>query len=338
MSRFPVPSIAEWLAARRARLALYGGFLIVAGFSSWFFAELRFALNVPYGAQAPLDALLAYEADRPFQYRILVPFLVNGIPGWLIEKPVARFFAIEFLATLGTVFAFRAWLRRFFSDDLLRSLLSLLIVPCMVYSFVLPRDTPLWFPWDIPSVLVFALGLLFLHEKRWWLFYPLFVLGTLNRETTCFLTIIFFLGHWDDRRTRAYWLHCMSQTLLWVAIKIVLMWAFQDRGGQVVYHHIGENWALLGRLSSYPLLLSSMGFTAVLVAAGYPLVRDPFVRRGLLCLVPFHVGLFLVGRLLETRIYGELIPLTLCATMLIVAGLSDPARRSEFVGSSPPGE
>ena len=110
------------------------------------------------------------------------------------------------------------------------------------------------------------------------------------------------------------------------------MLLFRENGGQLVYHHIGENWALLGQAATYPLLLSSTGFTAIIAAVGFRRIPAGFVRRALLSLIPFFVGMFLVGRILETRIFGELIPLTLCATILIVANFGadgQPQRGAE---------
>ncbi len=314
---------------RRDRLPVYVAFALVAVLSAWYFAKTRFAFNVPYDEQSSLASLAAYAADRPFQYRVLVPAIVNLIPPWLIETIRMRFFAIEFVATLGTILAFRAWLRFYFSDALLCSFLSLLIVPCMVFNFVLPQATPLWFPWDIPSVMFLTLGLLLLQQKRWWLFYPLFIVATFNRETTCFLTIIFFFGYWNERKTTSYWLHLSAQTLLWISIKLGLMVVFRENGGQFLYHHIEANWALLGQASSYPLLLSSTGFTWIIAVVGFSAIPSPFVRRALLSLIPFLIGMFLVGRILETRIYGDLIPLTLCATILIVASFCGERKRAD---------
>jgi hypothetical protein len=48
-----------------------------------------------------------------------------------------------------------------------------------------------WLWYDMPSLFLFMLGLLLLYEKKWWLYYPVFILATLNRETSCFLTLIY---------------------------------------------------------------------------------------------------------------------------------------------------
>ena len=321
-------SIGE--AGRRRLLLL--AYLVIVVAASWHFSQVRFQLTAQYKAQAPVTKLIDYEADRPFQYRVLMSILINAVPVGVFPTIKARLFAFEFLATMGIILAFRQWLRRFFVDGTLCSLLSLLIVPCLHYNFVLARSTPLWFPSDIPSVFFFTLGLLLIQEKRWTLFYPLFVVATLNRETSCFLTLIYCLAYLGEYRTRTYWMHLVGQTAIWFAIKIALFLRFADNGGRFVYDHFDRNLSLLATPINWPALLSSLGFTGVIAVLGYPYLRHPFIRRAMLVLIPFGVGMFLVGRIIEVRIFGELIPLTLCATILITAEI---ARNSRPTSSNP---
>jgi hypothetical protein len=302
----------------RQRLLLLA-YLIVVVASAWHFSLLRFRFTNEFREQAPISRLLAYEADRPFQYRVLVPVLINAVPEGVLSKRASRLFAFELLATLGIILAFRQWLRRFFDSGGLCSLLSLLIVPALYYNYVFPRNSPLWFPSDIPSVFFFTLGLLFLHQRRWSLYFPLFVVATLNRETSCFLTVIYCLVYFDEYRARSFWLRLLAQVSVWLGIKLWLFLLFQDNGGQVIYSHIAENIAFLVAPAAWPWLLSSLGFSGLIAVLGYPYLKDRFLRRALLSLIPFGVGMFLVGRIIELRIYGELIPLTLCASFLIAA-------------------
>jgi len=304
---------------RRLWLAVY---VVIVVASAWHFSEMRFRFNVEYRAQAPVQQLLAYTADRPFQYRVLMPVLINAVPDFLIDRVKPRLFAFEFLATMGVILVFRQWLRRFFDNG----------APGLHYNFVFPRNTPIWFPSDIPSVFFFTLGLVLIHEKRWTLFYPLFILATLNRETSCFLTIVYFLAYLQEYRTRDFWIHLLGQTGLWFAIKVGLFLRFQDNGGQLVYHHLDENLSFLVTPSAWPTLLSSLGFTGVIAIAGFPYLKDPFVRRAMLVIIPFGLGMFLVGRIIEMRIYGELIPITLCATILIIASMGHSGEVSTRTG------
>ena len=46
------------------------------------------------------------------------------------------------------------------------------------------------------------------------------------------------------------------------------------------------------------------------------------MRHAMRVLIPFGVGMFLVGRIIEVLISSEVIPLTLCATILISAEIA----------------
>ena len=295
-------------------------FLVLVGAAAWHFTMLRFTFNVEFQSQAPLERLFDFEADRPFQYRILLPALARLVP---LENVSLRFMALEWVFSVLSVLAFRSFLRRFFEGQLFCSLLSLLLLPVMSFNFVLPRVTPLWFPWDVPAVFFMAAGLVLLYDRRWGAFYVLFALATLNRQTSCFLTMIWFFANWNTRHTREFWIHLCAQTGLWLVIKLWLFEQFSHRSGQFLYSHIQENLDYLISPAVWPLMLSSLGFTWLIAAVGFPLIRDDFIRRGLLALIPIGIGLFLVGRVVETRIYGELAPLTLTAVLLIGATLPE---------------
>ena len=104
------------------------------------------------------------------------------------------------------------------------------------------------------------------------------------------------------------------------------------------YPHIRWNVKSLVAPQAWPQMLSACGYLLLFVVTMRGKIRD--ARLGAwLWVVPVWVGfMFVYGILIETRVFGELIPLIVCATMLIVeeivmARMARPGRRPALVAA-----
>ena len=204
------------------------------------------------------------------------------------------------------------------------------------------------FLYDLPSLGFFAAGLYLLYfRKPRWQFALLFCIATLNRETTLFLLALFVLTRWLDTRsttTRDHGTHnavtSPPHTPAWrlprlpvadVALTALLLsaWVFWHIW---VAHHFSanptESWSrlrlnlwILAVPASWLQLLSCFAFCGPVLLVHRRRVHDPTLRLWLwivplwvLCML--HYGLFV-----ETRIFGELIPIVACCVALITEQL-----------------
>jgi hypothetical protein len=74
-----------------------------------------------------------------------------------------------------------------------------------------------WYPNDIPAVLFFTLGLIAFYRRSWPWYYLLFVVATLNRETTLFLTFLFVVTNLDRLSLKQLAGHTAVQLFIWGA-------------------------------------------------------------------------------------------------------------------------
>ena len=162
-------------------------FLVVAGAFSYYFASLYFAK--PEWGPCSLATLIQGKGNTPFQYRALVPWIVGWaarhvlpLPG--IGTPQGLAFVIEIASTFALLVAFRYYLGFFFRGAALGTLLAFSLVLVLPFNYLLPLHYPFRLAYDIPSVLVFTLGLILIYRRSWLWYYILFVVGTFNRETT----------------------------------------------------------------------------------------------------------------------------------------------------------
>jgi hypothetical protein len=315
--------------------ALWGeiAFYIVVAVFAYFLMEFRFALNQEFPF-ARLQDLVDFRASTPFQYRILVPALARGLLAMglpFIETVDSAFRFIEWSSLLLVAVVFRAYLRCFAGRAHVATLAAFSIFYVLPFSFIIPRRIALWFPWDIPSVLLFTLGLLLLYRRKWFWYYAVFAVATLNRETTCFLIIVYAFTAWGNERGKTIALHVTAQAVLWLGIKAILYWAFSGSSGAGLFetHHIGRdvthlstNIEFLLEPRNYPLLFSAVGFVWIPAVLFYRQLRDPFLRRAMWVAAPFFAGMMYVSNIYEMRIYGELIPVFLAPALVILTGAS----------------
>jgi hypothetical protein len=324
--------LARSSSDRNAELA----FLLTAFAAAYCFCELRFLLADPFSGPALFDEVSRHTGPKPWQYRVLIPYAA----GILSHLNLPPFFSLERwakLAELSSLFllvlAFRRYISLFIRDRAVASLFSFLILLILPFNFFFPRPHYPNYWYDTPSMLFFTLGLILLHQKKWLPYYGVFVIATFNRETTCFLTFIYLLTSAGRVRPKRIAFHCVSQFVLWLTIKSLLVKLYAGNPGPSFewYAHPGathfaDNIAFFTHPENYPMFLSNMGFTWVAVLLHLRRIKVEFVKRSLLVVLPFFAGMMLVANIYELRLFGELIPVVLAAFVLV---FHDLLRRPE---------
>jgi hypothetical protein len=154
----------------------------------------------------------------------------------------------------------------------------------------------------------------------WLLYYPLFILATFNRETTCFLTIILALTALGRKPLGRIALHVAAQFVIWASIKTFLFSIYRDNpGAGFGISALASNMRVpFTQTRLMPGLLASLGFLWIPVLVFWHKIPDHFVRRSVLAGPLFFLALMVNGNLPEVRIYGEMIPVFLPAFSLIL--------------------
>jgi hypothetical protein len=255
--------------------------------------------------QAPLEKTIRFEADTPFQYRVLAPLVIRAI---ILTTPIDAYAASTILTVVWTFFsllAFRILLRTFFSNAG-ASFGALLLAYAMYWNYAV---FGIWrMPFDLPAILLFTLGLFALVRQRWVLFYLAFVLGALNRETILVLSVAFIFLSWKRAEPTFVWKHVGVQLGLWMLIRATLIVIFRNnQGGQFQTQFAANISNLMSGMPTIPLLLSFGGLWLP-AFLGWRAV-DNRIRRLLLVTIPFAGVMVIVGNLHELRIYNELVPI-----------------------------
>ena len=293
---------------------------LLAGALSW--ARLHFNDEFGPGSLLRVAGIEEPGAATPFQYRVLVPWVVRVLHEQVFTSasPLAIFRWLDVLAIVAAWCATRALARSVLGPSL-ASAAAFLALALLPFHFVFAREYPFWYAWDMSSIAVFATGLWLLRRRSWGAYYALFALGTLQRETTCFLTLVHLATEWRSTPRARLVAHLAAQAALWLAIKWALREHYADaRGADVAQSTWRENLDALASLPSWRWFLLAFGGTWIPLLVGWKRIESAWLRAALLACVPALAGLFLVGVWTELRIFGELVPLVALGVVAVVAG------------------
>nr|MBK7068490.1 hypothetical protein [Deltaproteobacteria bacterium] len=274
--------------------------------------------------RATVASVVAFRAATPFQYRVLVPAVIHWVAahghGDLRRLADAAVW-ISLLAVLG---CFLALLRCFLPFGL-SVVFAPTILPVLWWDHTPIGTDHFLYLSDFPAVAFLALGITLLLKRRYGWFYLVFVVATVNRETSILLTVAFLAMAYGREPLRRLAGHAAAQAALWVVTTSALRHAFADNPGAGTYElHLWGNLELTRQilLGANTMLGAAM---PLLFGGAYAIVPFFWSRRSteakrLLWLVPVEFAImFFVGNILELRIYDDALLIVLLNACLVAA-------------------
>jgi hypothetical protein len=253
--------------------------------------------------------ILDGSAPCPYRYRLLVPLAIESLRAVSpSRRPLMAFRFASYAATLAIfVFLFAAlyaYFRQWFGKPE-----SLSGVLCAASTMAVAMRDHFYQPWSFLEPGLFAIGLLFVRQRRDAAFVALTAVAALNRETAVFLPMAFAfmrLGPGSSRRDAMVF---AASFAAWGAVFFGLV-ALRGWSGYVL--GLDELWALNLRFWRVAVRQNALflGFVWILAAAGWRKAA-PDLRRSAL-IVPFYlVSVAVFGIWYEVRLLMSLYPILL---------------------------
>ncbi|HVN61494.1 MAG TPA: hypothetical protein VMT59_09515 [Gaiellaceae bacterium] len=338
--------------------------------SAGVFANFAEGLENNHGAL--LIDMIDYQASRPFVARTLLPTAVRAIAA-VTRTPVERLLGrrggepspeegqppagerrsgltamkhllaahpAETAAALGLMYgclvgfaylAARLFAIYYESPPAVARLLPAL-APLGVPLFYFPGK---WsYPYDLSSLFLTTLCLLFLAQRRWLPYAIAFTLACLNKETAVFLVPVFWVFHRLDGRLDEGQLTSRTalQLAIFAATKLALGALFRNNPGPYMEFHLFDHnlWTTLAWLRG------GYGLTGLVVTA-LPVLcildgwseKPLLFRSGLVMLPPMLLLGFAFGWFEEWRQYLECYPILLMLILGSVTRAFGTRRRAE---------
>lgn len=309
------------------RLAYWLFILIVSFLILYFFIQVS-GVNQYYKAR--LGDMVYGTAYRPYVYRALLPSVVRlisslipcglvefsrQIPGMgqmLSRLDVATYPAEAFLVLLGLYLSLLGFVLSL--RDLMRALGYTEKVIDWVSAAALPLMIPMFlagYIYDFPMLFLFTLGLAMLLHRLWFAYLGVFVLASLNKETSILLVVVFAFHYWRSLERLIFYRLLGAQLIPFIAVKLGLAWIFRANPGGMFEYHLPDQ---LRAIQSMPgvalflgLILCGLG---VLIARRWP-EQPLFLGHALLIAIPLGILYLFFSMPFELRVFYELYPVVL---------------------------
>lgn len=302
---------------------------------------LRFS-RINGNFRATFEGMLNGTAHRPFVTRVLVPWLTTGteallpvhvrsmVEEWIsgsqlllaaldqYHAPAAlRVEALislswQYLSLLGYYFVFRAFLQKIFSLsyaalNLLTLLSTLGLLPLMFFGYI----------YDLPSLFLCTLLFYAIAAKKQMLYFFVFILALLNKETAVVLVIPSILLFWQPVRPKIMRviMGILVQILLFLAVRIPIAINFRKNPGAFMEMHFKDHWTGMFQYPLYGIAILVL-FGCLLVLFLYRWKQKPAViNLGLVSAIVLFALFFIGGMPQEFRIFYDVIAAVILSIM-----------------------
>ena len=257
-------------------------------------------------------------AVQPMLRRVLIPYTLYFFHK-ATQLPLDYVYAFfRFLFFFLSFTLFHIYLKKWFDDKL-----AMIGTLSMIAS--LPLTLTNWYciPTDMPELITFILGAMWIRDNKYKNLYFLIPIAALNKETALALVLLYFLNGIGREKNLLLIKRTFIYGLLWLIPSGILVLIFGFRTVGYAWH-LQENITGLFKIFSRPNIYNQFYFFMYLCGFYWILAfrdfrrKDVFLKRAVLMVIAFFLVAFIkVGRISEVRMfipfYVFIIPLGLAS-------------------------
>jgi len=317
------------------------------------FTKYYFLYTHEYYPPAQSDRIANFEADKVFQKRFWVPVVANLLSEITIISFDHSLKFIVLLSTMGIILGFKEMMNFFVSDDSFQYISISVLVP-ISWNYIALNS--IFHAYDIPAICLYCWGVVLFMRNKFFIFYILFIISTLNRESSCFITISVLLLQFDYnikdkknylfetlRMNKFLLKHIFFQFFIWLGLVYFTKYLVKDNPGSFYEEtfsmiHFFECmmrndacWPYLDPnsfLSNPRCFLSLFLGLWVFIPIFWRYIPSP--SKKLLLLIPIYlIPCILYANLMESRVYHEL---NIIISLAIVLGSHNFFSKNQFQG------
>ena len=332
-------------------------FLSIAFTASLVFTYYYFLYTHEYqpGSSSKISS---FNADKVFQTRLLIPLLSSILSPiipliallfqWIIPYPIDYEVVLQMINVVALtvlIAALPSLIGMLGCTTSYWTSLFLMIPITWNYIFIngYIDGAGLYYSYDIPSLTFFVLCLILFLKKRWILFYPIWLLACLNRESACFVSLGAFLLLCDCsdlnpknliKRNKHLLYHILFQACIWLLLRAILCYAFRNNPGQFFEspHSMMEFITKIWTGESHWAMQNPRWFLSLFGCIWiFPVIMFKYLnslgRRFATVGLIYLIILIFRSNMMETRVYNELNVIVIVCFIICITNF---ARKRKF--------
>jgi hypothetical protein len=269
----------------------------------------------------------AYSLEtRPFVYRLLIPFLSRVLEGLTGFHAVYCMIFLVVLSSIGLFYSLKYLYQAFMENENYAGLFS--FVGCEVTFLLILIGVK---PYDIATAMFFALSLGLLARGKSNLYYLIFIIASINRETTFLLTLFFIVYFFKRIPFKQYCFGVLYQGFAYLIVKVMIMSIYTNVPGTPL------QWRPLEVLKGYvdkPVWFAVfflIFFLALIVLSMRRWNEKPmFLRVAFSTIFPIQLLLHIfLGYSYEIRVFAEVFPVIFMLYALAIQAIHSQAHWQE---------
>lgn len=294
-------------------------------------------------------AVLNFEAIKPVQFRILVPYIFKAVQTvvFLVKEipDKAIFFMITIALCYMILISFYFLLNQYFKSKAMNCWLASIIIYPMIWNYVIMNGQ--FFYMDFSILLIIILGFYcVVSEKYNWLVL-VFFLGVLNHPSVGYLIIAFLLYNYKKLFKPKTIIYAAIMSVLYIGTYRIMDAIFPATAGYFVIYNLPRNLSLIHILPMHIIirdLLFNFGglhlfLIAFLIAGTWKKFRGPLLYVNLV-IIPYVISVFLNFSIEEIRNYITIIPFVMILALMFLSTFQNsflkPVDRLYEEGKTPP--
>lgn len=306
--------------------------LISVTFCYLYYHKFIFDADFYEKGSSGLYAVLNFEAIKPIQYRLLIPFIFKAVQTVVhFVYPIpdkALFFLITIIICFLVLLSFYFLLNEYFKSKATNCWLAPIIIYPMIWNFVIMNGQ--FFFMDFSILLIMILGTLAIVRKQHnWLLVIMF-LGILNHPCAGYLIPAFLLFNYNRLLKKDIIIYTAIMSVMYVGIYQVMEYLFPLKEGHFIILNLERN---LGILNIIPLhifirdLLFNFGgmhfiLLVFLITGLWKRYKGPMLYVNLI-IIPYVISVMASFSIEEIRNYIAIIPYVLITSLLFLSSFEN---------------
>jgi len=293
---------------------------------------------LPADPDAPnsINAVASFETAKPYQFRILIPFIFFLFKPLTFIPQKTIYFIYTIIVTYLIIIVYRKILAEYFQNKFAVLICAPVILYPMLWNYILLNQTYQYY--DFTAILVFTLGMYFIIKDNFKWFFIIFIIGIINKETSGYLVFAYLMFNYKIIFTRKIIFTSELLVAVYIAAKLLLGYVFRHNPGDTVEFCMYENINIIKTFISNKIymkhILLSFGAMYVFLFLLFLTGRwKRFLPRNLvfinLAFLPNLLLGFFVTYYTEVRVYAEFIPL-ITTSFLIFLSTFDKLKLSPY--------
>lgn len=276
----------------------------------------KIVLRAAPDAVNSINAVLTFQTNKPYQFRLLVPFLFALLKpiGFVSQQVIFGIYNSAVLYIL--LLIYHKLLCMYFSNKKLILIAAPVILYPVLWNYILLNETFQYY--DFTAILLCTAGLYLIIKEKFGFFLIVLFIGLLNKESAAYLIFSYLLFNYKNILTKKVIFNTAIIAALIIAVKVTLGYIFKNNPGDNFEIGYLGNLEIISKLFSNRVYLRSIVlnfgalyvFVIIMFGTGawkkFPDRRLLFVN---LTIVPYYIFGIYLTYICEVRVYAELIPM-----------------------------